>query len=352
MYTYTWYQWLAFFYLYCFFGWIFESTYVSLKKKRFVNRGFLRLPMLPLYGSGAVMMLWVSLPVHDNLLLVYFSGFIAATALEYVTGAVMERLFKVRYWDYSNQPFQLNGYICLSSSIAWGFLTIFMTDVIHEPIARAVLAVSPVVLIAFDFVISVLFTADVYESTKAALALGHTLEAMTKLKADMEALQSKIETLREEAVERGALTREETAEKLAAARAETARQMQAAAAEHLERAAETRTLAEQRIAKVKEDTSARLEHAKAEYTDRVENAKLRVNERLTEVRTEADARLAFDDRLARLTAQLEELKKLKQSLRPVKKLHAFYRRGLLRGNPTAVSSRFAAALKELKEQNK
>lgn len=111
-------------------------------------------------------------------------------------------------------------------------------------------------------------------------------------------------------------------------------------------------LAEQRIAKVKEDTSARLGHAKAEYTDRVENAKLRVNERLTEVRTEADARLAFDDRLARLTSQLEELKKRKQSLRPVKKLHAFYRRGLLRGNPTAVSSRFAAALKELKEQNK
>ena len=61
MYTYTWYQWLAFFYVYCFLGWIFESTYVSLKQKRLVNRGFLRLPMLPLYGSGAVMMLWVSL---------------------------------------------------------------------------------------------------------------------------------------------------------------------------------------------------------------------------------------------------------------------------------------------------
>ena len=141
MYTYTWYQWLAFFYVYCFLGWIFESTYVSLKQKRLVNRGFLRLPMLPLYGSGAVMMLWVSLPVRDSLPLVYISGFIAATALEYVTGAVMERLFKVRYWDYSSQPFQLHGYICLSSSIAWGFLTILMTDVIHDPIARTVLAV-------------------------------------------------------------------------------------------------------------------------------------------------------------------------------------------------------------------
>lgn len=112
--------------------------------------------MLPLYGSGAVMMLWVSLPVRDSLPLVYISGFIAATALEYVTGAVMERLFKVRYWDYSSQPFQLHGYICLSSSIAWGFLTILMTDVIHEPIARTVLAVPPVILLICDFVISVL----------------------------------------------------------------------------------------------------------------------------------------------------------------------------------------------------
>ena len=105
MYTYTWYQWLTFFYLYCFFGWIFESTYVSLKQKQFVNRGFLRLPMLPLYGSGAVMMLWVSLPFQDSLILTYISGVIGATALEYVTGYVMERLFKIRYWDYSNQPF-------------------------------------------------------------------------------------------------------------------------------------------------------------------------------------------------------------------------------------------------------
>ena len=134
MYSYEWYQWLAFFYIYCFFGWIFESAYVSFLKKRFVNRGFLHLPLLPLYGTGAVMMLWVSLPVKDNLFLVYAAGVIAATILEYVTGWGMEKLFKVKYWDYSDQRFQLNGYICLSSSIAWGFLTILLTEVIHRPI--------------------------------------------------------------------------------------------------------------------------------------------------------------------------------------------------------------------------
>ena len=114
MYEYTWYQWLSFFYIYCFFGWIFESSYVSLKQRRFINRGFLRLPMLPLYGTGAVMMLWVSLPFKSSLVMVYISGVIGATVLEYVTGWGMERLFKMKYWDYSNQPFNLNGYICLS----------------------------------------------------------------------------------------------------------------------------------------------------------------------------------------------------------------------------------------------
>ena len=69
MYTYAWYHWITFFYLYCFFGWIFESTYVSFKQHHFVNRGFLRLPMLPLYGSGAILLLWVSLPYQDNLIL-------------------------------------------------------------------------------------------------------------------------------------------------------------------------------------------------------------------------------------------------------------------------------------------
>lgn len=68
---YTWYQWLTFFYFYSFLGWIFESSYVSVKQRRLVNRGFLRIPLLPLYGSGALMMLIVSRPFQDSLLLTW-----------------------------------------------------------------------------------------------------------------------------------------------------------------------------------------------------------------------------------------------------------------------------------------
>ncbi len=93
-------------------------------------------PLLPIYGSGAIIILFVTLPVADNLWLVYVLGMLAATLLEYVVGAVMEQLFKVRYWDYTKQPCNLHGYICLTSSIAWGFFSILLVRFIHPPIDR------------------------------------------------------------------------------------------------------------------------------------------------------------------------------------------------------------------------
>ena len=66
---YTLQQWILYFYVYCFLGWIFESCYVSFRKKEWVNRGFLHGPFLPIYGSGAVMMLFVSEPFKNNLIL-------------------------------------------------------------------------------------------------------------------------------------------------------------------------------------------------------------------------------------------------------------------------------------------
>ena len=77
------------------------------------------------------MLLWASLPFRDHLLAVYLLGAVLATLLELATGWTMEQLFKVKYWDYSNQPFNFHGYICLSSTIAWGFLTVLLTEAIH-----------------------------------------------------------------------------------------------------------------------------------------------------------------------------------------------------------------------------
>ena len=113
-------QWALFFFLYSFLGWIWESGYVSLREKRWMNRGFLNGPLLPIYGFGAVFILLFTLPVAANPLLVFLMGMAGATLLEYVTGSFLENTFHVRYWDYSMYRWNLHGHICLAASLCWG----------------------------------------------------------------------------------------------------------------------------------------------------------------------------------------------------------------------------------------
>lgn len=189
------FQWLFFFYFYCFCGWCFESAYVSLKAGKPVNRGFMRGPFLPLYGSGAIMMLVVSMPFQDNVLLTYLAGVLGATALEYVTGVTMEALFKVRYWDYSKQRFNFQGHICLSSSIAWGFLTILMTRVVHRPVEQFVLSIPGSILAPVTLVLTLYIVVDFTLSFKAAMELRDLLVKMQKLKEEVERLQKRLDVL-------------------------------------------------------------------------------------------------------------------------------------------------------------
>ena len=88
MYVYTPGQWALLFFFYCFCGWVWESCYVSARQRQWVNRGFLHGPLLPIYGSGAIIILFVTLPAADNLWLVYVLGMLAATLLEYVVETV------------------------------------------------------------------------------------------------------------------------------------------------------------------------------------------------------------------------------------------------------------------------
>lgn len=197
MYSYSLTQWLFFFYVYCFLGWCVESTHVSIRQKppHWVNRGFMRGPFLPLYGSGAIMMLVVSAPFQDSLVLTYVAGCIGATVLEYITGVTMEALFKVRYWDYSNQPFNFQGHICLGTTLAWGLLTILMTRVIHRPFEGLLYMIPENILSILVFVLTVLIAADFALSFRAALDIRDILVAMEKVKVEMAHMQKRLDVI-------------------------------------------------------------------------------------------------------------------------------------------------------------
>lgn len=314
MYQYTITQWLFFFYFYCFFGWVFESTYVSLKSRKFVNRGFMRGPFLPIYGSGAIMMLVVSMPFQKNVVLTYLAGCVGATVLEFVTGTVMEALFKVRYWDYSNQKFNYKGHICLSSTIAWGFLTIFMTGFLHKGVEHVVMALPQTILSVLTMVIALYITVDFTLSFKAAMDLRNLLIGLEKAREEMERIQKRLDVIIAVAgdeLESRRLERQERTENLLEG-------LEIRRAERHERMDDLMEDLEEKFDSIR----GRIRTGSTEFAEDVK-------EELIELRSkyfvEKEHRLQF------------------------KRIKDIYQRSLLRGNPSMRSVKFEEALEELKK---
>jgi len=193
-------QWIAFFYIYCFFGWCFESGYASIKERKLTNRGFLRGPYIPIYAFGALFVLIITDNFHGNNLEVYFSGMIAATILEYITGYVMERLFKVKYWDYSDHKFNLSGYISLSTSIAWGFLSLLLTNFLQVNVYNFVSKISDQNLKDSIIVVSIIFFSDLILSIKAAFNLAKAYEALERAKSELSEVKEKLSLIADDLV--------------------------------------------------------------------------------------------------------------------------------------------------------
>ena len=339
MYVYTLGQWLLFFFLYCFLGWVWESCYVSARQRRWVNRGFLHGPLLPIYGFGAVIILWATLPVRGSLPLIFLLGMLAATALEYVTGAAMEALFKVRYWDYSGKPFNLNGHICLTCSLAWGAFSILLVRVLHPPFEDLVLRLPAFLADALACVLTVYFTADTVRSFQAAMDLREVLTRLTEENEDLRRLAKRAEVISafaeedlrrfRERTEVERLLRQErwedTLQQLRDARIKRARRRQLLLEESLRR----RT-----TAKLKALDNIR--EALEAYRDRLETARDLTGE-------------ALEARMAEVQQLLEQLRDREAAIRA--RTAKRYRQSLriLRGNPSATAKAFSEALESLRK---
>ena len=221
---YTVHQWVLLFYLYCFMGWIWESCYVSLKNHKWVNRGFLKGPLLPIYGSGAIVVLISTLVVQKNLVLVFIIGMIAATILEYITGALMEKLFHVRYWDYTTEPFNINGHVCLLCSLAWGVFSVLLVRFVNPPIEYLINNIPDEILEISAYIITVFITIDAVQSFNEAMDLKNLLIRFTErndtiinIKKRIEILEAfvneDVKSMQEKLVEKVAIKQEKSAAK-------------------------------------------------------------------------------------------------------------------------------------------
>jgi uncharacterized membrane protein len=122
------------FVFYSFLGWLIETTFVSINQKRFVNIGFLDGPFSPIYGFGALFIIFLISPLKSNLPLFFIMSAVITSILEYLTSYFFEKIFKITWWNYSKEPFNLHGRICLGTFLSWGFLSTLVFVFIHPNI--------------------------------------------------------------------------------------------------------------------------------------------------------------------------------------------------------------------------
>lgn len=167
------YEVVMWFLTYSMMGWLVESIYMSFCNHKITNRGFAKGPFCPIYGFGALTVFFILRPYSDNSILLFFLGSFLATTLEFLTALVMKRIFGEIWWDYHEKPFNYRGIICLESSIAWGFYTLFLFMFLQNIVAafvamipvRAGRAIGNLILIGYIMD----FSATIYHQKKENL---------------------------------------------------------------------------------------------------------------------------------------------------------------------------------------
>lgn len=158
--------WYLLFLLYSIIGYIAEVVSCSITLKKIVlNRGFLIGPYLPIYGFGCLIMVWLLFRYEDDLLVLFIMSAFFCTVLEYFTSLLMEKLFKLRWWDYSNRKFQINGRVCLNNALLFGLGGILVVKVLHPFLSGVVYLLPSSITIWLAIILFFIFLFDFVESS-------------------------------------------------------------------------------------------------------------------------------------------------------------------------------------------
>ncbi|MGI6329748.1 MAG: putative ABC transporter permease [Bacilli bacterium] len=129
---------ILFLIIYSFVGWLLESTYISLYQKKLINSGFLYGPFCPIYGFGSLILIYIFKYLQYNIFLIFITSILIMSLWEYFIGWLMELIFQMKWWDYSNRFFNIKGRICLLNSFFWGILSLLLIKGLHPFIEKLI----------------------------------------------------------------------------------------------------------------------------------------------------------------------------------------------------------------------
>ncbi|MDE6939191.1 MAG: hypothetical protein K2P28_13645 [Lachnospiraceae bacterium] len=183
---------IFYFFRFGFLGGCTEVVFATVKQRRFVNRGFLNGPICPVYGVGVGMVVILLESAEMTIVPLYVVSTVLVTAIEGITGYLMDRMFHHKWWDYSNQPLNIGGYVCLLFSLAWGVACVIMVRIIHPVVNRGVEWI-PVVLgsILVSILGAVVFV-DLCATVSGIMKLNKKLDVMEKIAAELKEISDSL----------------------------------------------------------------------------------------------------------------------------------------------------------------
>jgi len=153
-------EYFLYFIIYAFLGWTMEVVCKLIELKRFVNRGFLVGPICPIYGYGVLLIVILIGNNTSDVLAVFLKAILVCSILEYFTSYIMEKMFNLRWWDYSRKKFNLNGRICLDTMIPFGLLGVFVVYILHPFVSSFVLKLSPNTMLILAIILFIIYVID------------------------------------------------------------------------------------------------------------------------------------------------------------------------------------------------
>lgn len=159
-------KYILLFFIYSFAGWIIESTGDIIRKKKFVNRGFLIGPYCPIYGAGVLAITILLKKYCDDIPLTFILIILICGILEYITSYVMEKIFKARWWDYSNRKMNINGRICIENLVLFGIGGTLVIYIINPFLIKYINMIPEIIMHIITGILVIAFITDTIVSFK------------------------------------------------------------------------------------------------------------------------------------------------------------------------------------------
>ena len=186
-YSFSFYLLIDLFFIYSVIGYITEIMSIyRFTHKVILSRGYLIGPYLPIFGLGSILMITLLEPYKNDLFVLFVMSLVICCLLEYFTSLLMEKIFKLRWWDYSEKMFNINGRVCLENGVMFGLGGVIIVKCVNPFLLQGLMSLPVTVVIISGMVVSCIMIADFIVSTYTVL----------QLKVDLSAFKEKDSTVR------------------------------------------------------------------------------------------------------------------------------------------------------------